>query len=145
QMRDAVLTLGLAARADGHPDSDRRALELFHLVGDDDGTGGQAGDLDAHRPPPARAAILAAEGEIRAWPAMNASTARRSFGSTENRSSRSMSPERCGGSVGTTPVAAATASGNFAGWAVPSVTIGVGAFVWLAATERPTAVCGSDR
>ena len=49
-----------------------------------------------------------------------------------------------GGSAGRTPQAASTASGNFAGWAVASTTIGVSRqHVPSAPTWQPTAVCGS--
>ena len=47
----------------------------------------------------------------------------------------------CGGSGASTPQASFTASGNFAGWAVASVIIGV-APRCSSATFTPTAVCG---
>ncbi len=49
------------------------------------------------------------------------------------------------GSVGSTPAAALTASGNLAGWAVASVTIGTPGLAKRPATASPTAVCGSAR
>ena len=47
--------------------------------------------------------------------------------------------------AGRRPVAASTASGNFAGWAVASATIGVPGCRKRWPTATPTAVCGSSR
>ena len=61
------------------------------------------------------------------------------------RSGRSNRSARCSGSGGRTPVAASTASGNLAGWAVARHTIGTSRVARRAAsaTPTPTAVCGS--
>ena len=67
----------------------------------------------------------------------------RSLGSTVKRSGRSSRSARCGGSAGRKPMARSTASGNLAGWAVASETIGPGA-PSRAALPTATAECGSS-
>src|SRR5256712_13455053 len=136
QMRDTMLVRPLVATAGTDPHAKRGGLQMRHRVGDDDEAGGKTCDLDAHAAAPLCAARLAE----RIW----RSTAICSTGNVVTRSGRRSRAAGHSGSGGRTPQAASTASGNLAGWAVPSTTIGVdGSRVSFSATAAPTAVWGA--
>ena len=138
-MRDAVLVRLARRGCRSRPRRRARRSPDAACVGDDGQAGGQTGDFDAHAAAPSRAARLAAR--------MNCSTARlidrqRGRPAPAVQVSRQASPA----SAGRTPQAASTASGNLAGCAVPSTTIGIaGSRVSFSATATPTAVCGSTQ
>src|SRR6185295_12414686 len=135
EMRDAMLVGAFIAAARSDPDAERGALQMRHCVGDDHQAGWQARDVHAHAAAPSRAARLAAR--------MKRSTAPCSAGSTATRSARVPRSPSQSGNGGRVPLAASTASGNFAAWAVERTTIGVaGSRGSFSATATATAVCG---
>src|SRR5690606_15258570 len=120
QMRDAVDLLRLVARADPSPDAERDGIDRRHRVGGDAQAVVQRGYthlivslvVAVHAPP------------LKRRSRMNACTTLRSLGRMLARSARLNRSLSRGGSGGRIPVACSTASGNFAGWAVASATIG---------------------
>src|SRR6516165_11178034 len=136
QMRDTMLVWPRVAAAGTDPHAKRGGLQMRHRVSDNNEAGGKTRDLDAHAAAPSCAARLAE----RIW----RSIAIWSTGSVVTRSGRRSRSASHSGSGGRTPQAASTASGNLAGWAVPSTTIGIdGSRVSFSATATPTAVWGS--
>ena len=100
------------------PDAHRRRFEMRHRVGDDGQARRQLGEVHAHATTPSRAAREAAR--------TNVSTSAWLAGITVNRSGRVIRSPSQAGNSGRAPQAASTASGNFAGCAVDSMTIGTG-------------------
>src|SRR6185312_9956110 len=136
EMRDAVDLGRLVPRADIDPDAQRHRLDALHRVGEDAHAVLERGHAHRHAAPPFAAPL--------AWARTWFSTARRSLGSAVIRSGRDIRSARRGGSMGRRPVALSTASGNFAGWAQASDTIGEVRScraAWAAASA--TALCGS--
>ena len=137
QVRDAGRSRRLVAGAGLDPDADRGGLDPIHRVGRDPQAVGQGRDTDAHT---ITASQLQRLGDRRG------PLHRHSLGSDEQRSGRLIRSASRAGSAGRMPVAASTASGNFAGWAVASAhhrhLCRRGA-ARLAA--MPMAVCGSTR
>src|SRR5690606_33454227 len=142
EMGDAVLVLGFVARAGLDPHAEGDALQMWHGFGRDRQPGSKPGHLYIHR-------LSFWRGRhyfpARAWSSMNFSTALISAGRMSKRSSRFLRSASHDGSAGSIPQADFTAAGNFAGWAVASVTIGLVAFACFLAAKTPVAVCGSRR
>src|SRR5262245_12541236 len=135
-MRDTMLVRPFVAAAGTDPHAKRGGLQMRHRVSDDNEAGGKTRDLDAHAAAPSCAARLAE----RIW----RSTAIWSTDSVVTRSGRRSRSPSHSGSRGRTPQAASTASGNLAGWAVPSTTIGIdGSRVSFSETECPPEGRGS--
>src|SRR5579883_754137 len=142
EMSNAVDVGRLVPRSDIDPDAERNRLDRIHPVGHDAKAARQGGEVNAHAAPPARRRRPSSTG--RAWARTNSSTALRSFGNRVTRSCRSMRSARIGGSDGRMPVAASTASGNFAGWAQARATIGApDCRAAMRAAATATALCGS--
>src|SRR5947207_14448652 len=116
-MRNAVLVRPLIAAAGADPYTKRRSLQVRHGIGHDDQAGGKTRDFDAHAAAPSCAARLTE----RIW----CSTAVWSTGSVVRRSGLRSRSASHSGRTGRTPHAASTASGNLAGCAVDSTTIGI--------------------
>ena len=109
-MRDAVLLGALVPAAGGDVDADRGRAQPRHRLDGDAQAVRQVVDLDAHR--------------TASRPITPRSRAR-SFGDADRSArGRVIRSASRGGSAGRTPQAASTASGNFAGCAVASTTIG---------------------
>src|SRR6201994_5196713 len=115
QMRDAVLVRLLVAAADAGPDSERRGLEMRHVVSDHRQAGGKLGNVDAHPATPCFAARLTERTKR--------SISAGSFFMTLIASGLAISPSSQTRRFGRTPQAASTASGNFAAWAVDSTML----------------------
>src|ERR1044072_1210995 len=107
----------LVATAGADPYAKRSRLQMRHRVGLHYEAGGKTRDFDAHAAAPSCAARLTE----RIWCSM----ALWSTGKRMPRSGRRSRSVSHSGSCGRTPLAASTASGNFAGWAVPSTIIGI--------------------
>jgi hypothetical protein len=136
EVRDAVFVRVLVSRPRTDPDAERSRAQMVHAVGDDREATGELLYAGGHTATPATA---------RLWSDTKRATAPASAGSRAIRSGRSSRSARRGGNSGRTPIAACTASGNFAGWAVASVTTGdVPSCFSLRATATPTALCGSS-
>src|SRR5262249_50661835 len=141
QVRHAVQLGALVPRAAGHPDAERRRFDLGHSVDRDPEAVGKRGDLD---PAHGRTALVGRGSAASMRSSISAFGAVTALGRPSTRSVRVMRSASRGGSLGRSPVAFCTASGNFAGWAVANTTIGTaGSLRWCWATAKPTAVCGS--
>src|SRR5262249_18514640 len=117
QMRDAVLVGPLVAAPRTDPDTKRSGFQMRHGVSHHGQTGGKVRDFDAHAAAPSCAARLTE----RIW----CSTAAWSTGNVVTRSGLRSRSASHSGRMGRTPLAASTASGNLAGWAVEITTIGM--------------------
>src|SRR5262245_46504668 len=138
QMRDPVLVRLLVAAARTDPDAQGGGFKMRHSVGHHRQARTKTGHFNAHAAAPSR--------EARDTEVTYRSTALWSAGSTITRSFRFSRSASLSGRPGATPQAALTASGNFAGCAVDSTTIGTeGSRVSFSATARATAVCGSTQ
>src|SRR6185312_11305446 len=137
QMRDAVDLGPLVARADIDPNAERHRVDAGHEVARDLEPVLELGDLDAHAAPARRGARSSRS-------LMKRCTAAASLGSTVKRSWRSNRSPSSGGSGAERPMARVTASGNLAGWAQASATIGVFSSPRRSfAAATATALCGS--
>src|SRR5690554_783444 len=150
QVGNAVFGLPLAAGTRLDPNAEGSTFEMWHVVGENHHAVVQGRRLYAHASSSSRpggratapASRMRQAARVRAE--MNSSTAAWSLARTLRRSSRACRSANHAGSAGWMPLAASTAAGNFAGWAVARVTMGVGPR-WSRATLTPTAVCGSSR
>ena len=111
EMRNAVLAWLLVARPCPDPDPERHRLQLRHGMGHDGEPVLEPRNFDG----------VLAHARCTTWLWM----APRSFGRISKRSAFAMRSRKRPGSAGRMPQAASTASGNFAGCAVASTTIGV--------------------
>src|SRR5258708_2292739 len=118
EMRSAVDLRRLVAGPDIDPEAERGRIYRIDPVGDDPEPIGERRLLYGHAAP--RFGCVR-----RAWARTKRATAPRSFGRVVIRSRLPPIAASAGGTGGRIPVARSTASGNFAGWAVASATIGV--------------------
>src|SRR5207247_8155825 len=113
-MGDPVFFRPLVSGACSHPQAQRQRLEMRHCLGDYIDPIGQTRDFDTHDLLYCRAFRVKS---------MKSLTASWLLGSTVKRSSAWSKCRSRGGKEGRMPLAFSTASGNFAGWAVASVTM----------------------
>ena len=111
EMGNAILFAPLVAAACQNPDADRGRFQAGHRFCGNAKPVGQSVNLNAQ---------VVIRSRIRAC------NAARSLGTCVTRSGRSYRSAIRDGRGGLMPVAASTASGNLAGWAVARVTIGMG-------------------
>src|SRR5712691_5352362 len=139
EMSGAVDLRRLVPGPDIDPEAERGRIHRIDPVGDDPEPVGERRLLYGHAAP--RFGCVR-----RAWARTNRATAPTSLGRMVIRSRLSMSSMSAGGTDGRMPVARSTASGNFAGWAVASATIGIvpsPSAISARAAATATAVCGS--
>src|SRR6185312_2079192 len=135
EMGDAVDLRRFVPRADLDPEAERYRVDRVDPVCRDAQPVGKRRELGGH----------AARAVRRAWARKYRATAPASLGSTATRSGFSASSARACGTGGRMPAARSTASGNFAGCAVASTTIGASPGFSCRAAATPTALCGSMR